>query len=83
MKTETRKYYWNDGNLGSEREYLNGIPHGIQLSFHGNGKKFRKYHEFYGVKNGVWEEWWSDGTRYFIQQEKNNIINGIEIIFNY
>lgn len=55
--------YWANGNLRSEEEYRNDIPHGYFRDFYRTGMKNRLGNYKRGLKHGKFFKYWSNGEK--------------------
>lgn len=85
MEIEINKIYYISGIIQSEYSYLNGFKNGIQKIYYNNGHPMSEYYIFI---NGagyqkMFKHWHPNGSRDFIDQNKNNQTHGFQILFNY
>lgn len=59
------KDYYNNGNLKSDIEYVNGRKHGIEKQWFLNSKLAIERHYTKGIKTGIHKGWWENGTQKF------------------
>lgn len=52
---------FSDGKKASEREYVNGVEHGLSQSWYHNGKRQHQCQLVAGRKHGVFRNWYDNG----------------------
>jgi antitoxin component YwqK of YwqJK toxin-antitoxin module len=55
-------YWYANGNLWSQGEYLNGHENGLKTVYHENGQKYYEGNLKDGTRIGKWNFWEMDGT---------------------
>jgi antitoxin component YwqK of YwqJK toxin-antitoxin module len=58
----TLRYYHPNGQLSSEKTYVNGVAHGEVKEFYANGRPQKVEQHFYNNKHGVCREYREDGS---------------------
>lgn len=57
-------------------EYMNGLQHGLQVSYYPNGKMNEERLYQFGKKEGEHKGWWENGSIRFIYHFKNDVFEG-------
>lgn len=60
-----------------------GQTHGVVEHFFSNKKKYSQAYYKNDVCHGIYQSWWQEGHRYWMDTNKKRTLNGIEIIFCY
>ena len=55
-------WYFSDGSISSEANYVNGEIHGLLKEYYVNGQLSKEGTYVYGNRDGVWKEYFMDGT---------------------
>ena len=82
-KIETKREYYENGQLQCEWPMLNGERHGIQKWWWDNGNIQYIYLRVNGQVQGIIQYWNYHGTIDLIRKYKNNNQHGPKIIFKY
>ena len=74
VKNGLFEVWYENGQIKSKCEYVNGQIHGNYTSWHDNGRRWCEVKYNYGLKHGVYKRWWY-GTDQLM--EKITYMNGI------
>lgn len=55
-------WYFENGNLKSEKTYSNGKLHGLVKEFQESGLPSEEYYVNYGIKDGIYKSYWENGA---------------------
>ncbi len=80
---KTTSHYKDETLISKFSHNEKGQIHGMMIQIFENGKKYSQASYKNDVCHGIYQSWWDDGKRYWIDTNKNRTLNGIEIIFNY
>jgi len=73
--TGTENWYYDDDNIGTETEYVDGVPDGVMRGWYRNGKIRSEKFYIKGRIQGYVREWYESGQ---IKREEE-IYNGIAL----
>ena len=65
-----------NGKTISTTEYLNGLQHGINVTYYENGRVNEERYFQYGRKEGEHKGWWQNGSVRFVYNFKNDVFDG-------
>ena len=71
--------YWGNGNLKSEEEYRNDIPHGYFRDFYRDGGRNRLGNYKRGQKHGVFVKYWPNGEKRTEASFNDDIEDGLSL----
>ena len=72
----------NRGQLISETNYLNDIPHGLYVSYDGDGHLFERVNYYHGRFKGVYQRWHGK-TLILESNHRNGYMHGLRRSWNY
>lgn len=61
METTTKRTYYDNGQIKTEYQVLDGKKHGKHILYHENGRIAIEANYFNGISHGVWREWYENG----------------------
>jgi antitoxin component YwqK of YwqJK toxin-antitoxin module len=70
-------YFYPDGQIRMEGEYLHGVKHGLWVSYYQDGTKWSEGHYIDGINNGTTTTWHENGQKYYEGFYKNGERAGI------
>jgi antitoxin component YwqK of YwqJK toxin-antitoxin module len=70
-------YFYPDGAIRMEGEYLHGVKHGRWISYYKDGTKWSEGHYTEGVNNGATTTWHENGQKYYEGFYKNGERSGL------
>lgn len=82
MEVEVRRQYHDNGNVLTECSYLNNIKQKLH-AYHKNGALALQYQYNNGKIHGTAQAYSENNLRNYIITIKNEIFNGVNIIFDY
>ncbi len=72
-----KKEYWSNGNLKSEKTYVNDTLNGISSYYFEDGRKQYEYFYEKGVINKYIKKWYPNGKQMYVTDYKQNKRNGL------
>lgn len=77
---------WDNGNLETEHEMIDGLKHGINRNYHENGKIWEeinyKNDKEHPIKDGVLRTWHDNGQLFYETPYSNEKRNGLRKVWN-
>ena len=71
--TDSKKKYWDNGNIQSELNYIDEKLDGIATWYYENGNKEQEVHYSQNVLNGSLIRWYQNGS----YESKSNYVDGL------